>query len=93
MPRQFGAMLRGVRIRARSDEMKTHEFTIVATGLDPEMEGYEDRFYEAGCDDATLSFQKGVIIAEFRRTQESHFGRRKRRRGRVRKRPWRCLSL
>jgi hypothetical protein len=47
--------------------MKTHEFTIVASGLDPEMEGYEDRFFEAGCDDATLSFQKGVIIAEFSR--------------------------
>ena len=47
--------------------MKTHEFTIIASGLDPEMEGYEDRFFEAGCDDATLSFQKGVIIAEFSR--------------------------
>ena len=46
---------------------KTHEFTIVASGLDPEMEGYEDRFFDAGCDDATLSFQKGVIIAEFAR--------------------------
>ena len=47
--------------------MKTHEFTIVASGLDPDMEGYEDRFFEAGCDDATLSFQKGVIIAAFAR--------------------------
>ena len=47
--------------------MKTHEFTIVASGLDPEIDGYEDRFFEAGCDDATLSFQKGVIIAEFAR--------------------------
>lgn len=47
--------------------MKTHAFSIVASGLDPEMEGYEDRFFEAGCDDATLSFQKGVIIAEFAR--------------------------
>jgi len=47
--------------------MKTHEFTIVASGLDPEADGYEDRFFEAGCDDATLSFQKGVIIAEFAR--------------------------
>ena len=47
--------------------MKTHEFTIVASGLDPGMEGYEDRFFEAGCDDATLSFLKGVIIAEFSR--------------------------
>jgi transcriptional regulator with XRE-family HTH domain len=51
--------------------MKTHEFTIIASGLDPEMEGYEDRFFEAGCDDATLSFQKGVIIAEFAREAES----------------------
>lgn len=47
--------------------MKTHEFTIVASGLDPEADGYEDRFFEAGCDDATLSFQKGVSIAEFAR--------------------------
>ena len=47
--------------------MKTHEFTIIASGLDPGMEGYEDRFFEAGCDDATLSFLKGVIIAEFSR--------------------------
>ncbi len=47
--------------------MKTYEFTIVASGLDPELDGYEDRFVEAGCGDASLSFQKGVIIAEFAR--------------------------
>jgi hypothetical protein len=47
--------------------MKTHEFTIIASGLDPETEDFEDRFFEAGCDDATLSFQKGVVIIEFYR--------------------------
>ena len=47
--------------------MKTHDFTIIASGLDPEAADFEDRFFEAGCDDATLSFQKGVIIAEFHR--------------------------
>ena len=47
--------------------MKTHIFAIIASGLDPEADDYEDRFFEAGCDDATLSFQKGVIIAEFHR--------------------------
>jgi hypothetical protein len=47
--------------------MKTHEFTIVASGLDPEAEDFEDRFYEAGCDDATISHQKGAIILEFAR--------------------------
>jgi predicted DNA-binding transcriptional regulator AlpA len=47
--------------------MKTYEFTIIASGLEPDAEGYEDRFFSAGCDDATLSFQKGVIIVEFSR--------------------------
>ena len=51
--------------------MKTHEFTIVASGLDPEAEDFEDRFYEAGCDDATISFQKGVILLEFAREAPS----------------------
>lgn len=47
--------------------MKIHEFAIIASGLDPEAEDFEDRFFEAGCDDATLSFQKGAIIVEFHR--------------------------
>ena len=47
--------------------MKTHEFTIVASGVDPEAEAFEDRFFESGCDDATISFQKGAIILEFSR--------------------------
>ena len=47
--------------------MKMHEFTIIASGLDPEAADFEDRFFAAGCDDATLSFQKGVIILEFHR--------------------------
>ena len=47
--------------------MKTHEFTIVATGLDPEGEDFEDRFFEAGCGDATIAFQKGAIVLEFAR--------------------------
>ncbi|MBA3670227.1 MAG: hypothetical protein H0W71_09250 [Sphingomonas sp.] len=51
--------------------MKDHEFTIIASGLDPRDEAFEDRFFEAGCDDATLSFQKGVIILEFHREAES----------------------
>ena len=47
--------------------MKSHEFTIIASGLDPQADDFEDRFFQAGCDDATLSFQKGVIIVEFAR--------------------------
>jgi len=51
--------------------MKTFEFSIIASGLDPEAEGFADRFFNAGCDDATISFQKGHIIADFARDAES----------------------
>jgi hypothetical protein len=51
--------------------MKMYEFSIIASGLDPEAEDFETRFFEAGCDDATISFQKGHIIADFAREAES----------------------
>jgi hypothetical protein len=51
--------------------MKTYEFTIIASGLDPNRDDFEDRFYEAGCDDATISFQKGMIALEFSRAAKS----------------------
>ena len=35
--------------------MKIFEFRIIASGLDPEAEDFADRFFDAGCDDATLS--------------------------------------
>lgn len=47
--------------------MKTYEFSIIASGLDPEDEDFEARFYRAGCDDATISFQRGRIIVDFAR--------------------------
>lgn len=51
--------------------MKTYEFSIIATGLDPQAEDFESRFYDAGIDDATVSFQKGHIIVDFARAAES----------------------
>ena len=51
--------------------MKTFEFSIVASGLDPAVEGFADRFFDAGCDDATLSFQKGRIVLDFARAADS----------------------
>jgi hypothetical protein len=47
--------------------MKSYEFTVIATGLDPAADDFEDRLYEAGCSDATISFQRGVILIEFSR--------------------------
>ena len=51
--------------------MKKFEFSIIASGLDPEADDFADRFYDAGCDDATISFQKGHIILDFRREDRS----------------------
>src|SRR5882757_6347372 len=47
--------------------MKTFEFSIIASGLDPEADDFADRFFNAGCDDATILFQKGHIIVDFAR--------------------------
>ena len=47
--------------------MRVYNFTIVAHGLDPSSPDFEDRFFEAGCDDATIAIQKGVIVLEFDR--------------------------
>ena len=51
--------------------MPTHEFSIIAEGLDPTADDFERRFFEAGCDDATISFQRGVIILDFARPSET----------------------
>jgi len=51
--------------------MKTHEFSIIASGLDPAQDDVFDRFYEAGCDDATVAFQFGQIIIDFAREAET----------------------
>lgn len=47
--------------------MQVFEFSIIASGLDPQANDFESRFYDAGCDDATVSFQKGHIIVDFAR--------------------------
>ena len=51
--------------------MKSFEFAIVASGLDPKADDFEDRFFEAGCDDATIAFARGAIILQFARQAAS----------------------
>jgi predicted DNA-binding transcriptional regulator AlpA len=58
----------------RVTAMPTHEFSIIAEGLDPTADDFERRFFEAGCDDATISFQRGVIILDFARSSETFEG-------------------
>jgi hypothetical protein len=47
--------------------MEKFEFTIIASGLDHTAKDFFDRFYEAGCDDATIAVVKGLIALEFER--------------------------
>ena len=47
--------------------MKTFEFSIIASGLDPKCHSYESRFYDGRCNDATVSFQRGHTILDFAR--------------------------
>ena len=52
--------------------MEAFEFTIIASG--PRSERGRIRrslFFEAGCDDATISCQRGAIILDFTRAAET----------------------
>jgi len=51
--------------------MSCHEFTIVATGLSLDNDEWEEAFYEAGCDDATVALQRGAFILCFDREAET----------------------
>src|SRR3954463_13687714 len=73
MPGRSSGPLIAVHTHAlkRRRMMKTHEFSIIASGLDPRADDFESRFYNAGCDDALVAFQKGRIIIDFAREAES----------------------
>jgi hypothetical protein len=47
--------------------MAIFELTIAASGVDPAAEDLEDRFFEAGCSDATIAVTDGVITLQFAR--------------------------
>ncbi|MGJ5176555.1 helix-turn-helix transcriptional regulator [Bradyrhizobium oligotrophicum] len=51
--------------------MKTFEFSIIASGVDPDADDFGDRFYAAGCDDALVAYQKGHVIVDFAREAAS----------------------
>lgn len=63
-----------VLIKKLMDLMNSYQFTIIASVLNHEAEDFGDSFLKAGCDDATIAFQKGVIILEFDREARSYAG-------------------
>ncbi|MES1989537.1 MAG: hypothetical protein V4441_01125 [Pseudomonadota bacterium] len=52
--------------------MRSYEFTFIASGPNPESADLEDRFFGAGCDDATISFMKGLLAISFNREAEGY---------------------
>ena len=52
--------------------MTEFEFTYIASTSDLEKSDYENRLFEAGCDDATLIITKGLIAVCFIREAENY---------------------
>lgn len=46
---------------------KTFHFTLVLTGVNEHTDNLEDALYEAGCDDALISFKNGIVCLDFDR--------------------------
>lgn len=51
--------------------MGLHRFALIVSGPDHEADDFEDRFLRAGCDDATISVEKGAIVLAFSREGRS----------------------
>ncbi len=53
--------------------MKTYEFTVVSSCPDADIASLSEKLFEAGCDDAIVSLQKGVAIIEFDREAKNFY--------------------
>ena len=51
--------------------MGTYHFTVVVRDARMDMDGLEDRLYEAGCDDALICSYNNTVYLEFDRESES----------------------
>lgn len=51
--------------------MTDYEFTIVATGLSLDNDDWQERFLDAGCDDALAAIQRGLFVLRFDREATS----------------------
>ncbi|MGI0480270.1 hypothetical protein ACN4EE_05715 [Geminocystis sp. CENA526] len=47
--------------------MNTYNFTLILSESSQQIDNLEDLLFEAGCDDATLSFSNGITYLEFDR--------------------------
>lgn len=52
--------------------MSSHDFSFIVSGVEPHADDFEDRFFEAGCDDATLVLTHGLVAVCFAREAEDY---------------------
>jgi hypothetical protein len=52
-------------------KMSEHNFAFIVSGVDVADESFADRFYEAGCSDATLMLVNGLLAVCFAREAEN----------------------
>jgi transcriptional regulator with XRE-family HTH domain len=57
--------------RERKNVMTDYEFTIVAAGLSLDNDDWQERFLDAGCDDALAAIQRGMFALRFDREAAS----------------------
>lgn len=65
------AKLRSAPVATRK-MTKTFEFSYILSGVDPHSDTFADKFFEAGCDDATLMLLSGAVVATFARESETY---------------------
>lgn len=63
--------VRTTRPQMTNDSTSTHTFLLVLDGLNPSDDAVEDALFEAGCDDAMLSFRGTTALLEFDREASS----------------------
>lgn len=52
--------------------MSEFQFSFLVSGLDPHADDFADRFFEAGCDDATIMLTRGLIAVCFARYADNY---------------------
>lgn len=52
--------------------MSEFEFSFLVSGIDPHADDFADRFFEAGCDDATLMLTHGLVAVCFTREADNY---------------------
>ena len=52
--------------------MNSFDFTFLVSGVDPHGDDFADRFFDAGCDDATLMLTRGLVAVSFAREAENY---------------------